>query len=489
MLKLELRRLGRNSLIYGIGGVLQRFIGLLLLPLFTRTLSPEDYGVASLIGLVSAGLAGLFNLGTGNSMGVLYFREEDPEKKPTIIWSNTALLLGVIAILVLVFVTAARVMSTWVFETPARANLLRIAVVSLALTTITDPFYAYLRMEEKAKWYVVLTLIGSMTTLLLSTLLVLVLRWGVAGLLLASLFGQALMLAIVLGVIARRLPIRVDPHLFVPLVRIGFPSIFGLFAFLVIDYGGRQILQRMMGLEQLGIYSIGYSFGMVMMIFVSAFATAWPPFFVSFINRREDAKIIFGRVLKYYLIAFGLLTMLFFAAARPVVAVMVAPAFDKAFTVIGMVAAAYALRGCYLILLPGLYFAEKLKWQSAIEWVAALLNIGLSLWWIPRYGIMGAAGATLVSYLALPVLSWAIGQWYLPVDYDWPRIGVAALALGISGFALFRVSRVGTPFTAMTYSALILTALMIVFGLGVLSVPERRLMVDRCRAFAKALNE
>jgi len=421
-------------------------------------------------------------------MGVLYFREKDLEKRTTVIWSTAALLLGVSATLVVVCATAARVMSAWVFETAAHANLLRIAFVSLAFTTITDPFYAYLRMEEKAKRYVVLTLISTLLTLLLSTLLVLVLRWGVAGLLLASLFSQVLMLIVVLGVTARSLPLKVDPRVFVPLVRIGFPSIFGLFAFLLIDYTGRQTLQRMIGLDQLGVYSIGYSFGMVMMIFVSAFATAWPPFFMSFINRPEDSRIVFGRVFKYYLVGFGLLTMLFFAAARPVVALMVAPVFHKASAVIGMIAAAYALKGCYLILLPGIYFAEKLKWQSAVEWVAAFLNIGLTLWWIPRYGIVGAAGATLASYLALPVLSWAISQRYLAVEYDWPRIGVAALALGCSGFALWRVNRMGTPLMALTYSALILAALILVFGLGVLGISERRLLVDRCRALVKALN-
>lgn len=441
----------------------------------------------ALIGLVSVGLAGIFNLGTGNSMGVLYYREEDRGRRPTIIWSNATMLVIISLLLIPILIVAAPQISQWVFETPKYANFLRIAFFSLALITITDPFYAYLRMEEKAKQYVILTLISSLIAILLSVLLVLVLRWGVLGLLLAALFGQLLMLGIVAVVVARKLPFSINRGLFAPLVRIGFPSIFGLLAFLVIDYADRQLLQRMAGLDQLGIYSIGYSFGMVMMIFVSAFSTAWPPFFMSFINRRADAKIVFGKVLKYYIIGFGLLAVLFFAAAKPVVAVLVAPDFGSAFTVIGMVAAAYMLKGCYLILLPGIYFAGKLHWQSSIEWVAALLNIGLNLWWIPKFGITGAAGATLVSYMTLPVLSWAIGKRYLLVDYDWPKIGLAAFGFFVSGGVLFQVSYVESLREVLASSALAASVLFVFLLFAVLGNAERQSALNRAKSVLAGL--
>ena len=89
----ELNRLARGSLIYGIGSVFQRFLGLLLLPFFTRVLSPQEYGVMALLGLVTVAVVGLFNLGTGSSMGVLYFEREDIGDRHKVIWS-TALLLA-----------------------------------------------------------------------------------------------------------------------------------------------------------------------------------------------------------------------------------------------------------------------------------------------------------------------------------------------------------------------------------------------------------
>mgnify|MGYP006176229153 CR=1 FL=1 len=110
------------------------------------------------------------------------------------------------------------------------------------------------------------------------------------GLILAGTLGFAINLGVAGFYVGRRIPFSINQKLFFPLVRIGFPSIFGMFAFLFIDYADRQMIERMLGLSYLGVYSLGYSFGMVMLLAVSAFATAWPPFFMSYVKKEEEEK-------------------------------------------------------------------------------------------------------------------------------------------------------------------------------------------------------
>ena len=439
-MKAQIKRLVRGTFIYGMGAALQQFLGFLLLPLFTRILTPADYGVIALIGIVTVALSGLYNLGTGNSMGLLYFREQNPVNRPSIVWTNVVLMLFSSLILVLVASAVAPQISHLVLQTSEYAYLFRIAFVTLALTTITGPFYAYLRMEEKAKTYVLLTVVDTIVTLLLSVYLVAILHWGVAGVYVAMLAAKALMLLVTGIVVGRRLPFGLNLRLVKSLVRIGLPSIFGLLAFLVIDFADRQMIERLLNIESLGIYSIGYNFGMVMLLAVNAFGTAWPPFFMSFVNKRDEAQVVFGKVLKYYLLSFGALALLFFVVAKPMTVLLTAPAFHDAFTVVGLVAAAYMLKGCYLILLPGIYFAEKLYWQSAIEWVAALMNIGLNLLLIPRIGIAGAAYATLASYLCLTVLAWIVSRRHLQVKYEWRGVSVLVVGMLSTAAVVYAVS-------------------------------------------------
>jgi O-antigen/teichoic acid export membrane protein len=434
MLKNPIVRLLKGSAIYGVGVILQRFMGLLLLPIFTSVVSPEDYGIVALISLISIALSGLLTLGTGNSMGVLYFREQDLAERPSIIWSNIILMVVNCAFWYVFFFLCAPTLSALIFGSDRFADLIRIAVLGSVFSSISDPLLAYLRMEEKAKFYVIITLISTFFTIGISIWLVLFENMGARGLILSTTLVHGITLLISFMFIGPKLRFSFKMKLFWPLARIGFPSIFGLFAFLIIDYADRQMVEKILGLSSLGVYSIGYGLGMVMLVAVGAFSTAWPPFFMSYINKPKEARDVFSHVLRYYLIGFGVLLVLFFAVAKPIVVVMTAPPFHEAFIVIGLVAASYMLKGCYLIVLPGIYFAEKLYKQSLIEWAAAFVNIGLNILLIPLLGILGAALATFISYLTLPVLAWAAARKHLQINYDWASIGLS-LFLTVSASA------------------------------------------------------
>lgn len=484
MLKAALTRLVRGSLIYGIGGMLQRFMGLLLLPFFTQVLTPQDYGVVALVSLIGVAMSGLFTLGTGNSMGVLYFREMDIAKRPTIIWSNV-LLLTVNAVFwySIVFISAP-MLSALMFQSDRYADLIRLALLGSVFSTIADPWLAYLRMEEKARHYVVITLISSLLTIGLSIWFVLVQGIGVTGVVLAATLAQGIMLVVNWLMIGRLLPFHINMGLFAPLVRIGFPSIFGLFAFLLIDYADRQMIERLVSLDALGVYSVGYSFGMVMSIAMGAFATAWPPFFMSYLNKQDEARIVFSRVLTYYLIGFGALVVLFFFAAKPITMLMTAPVFHEGHLVVGLVAAAFMLKGCYLIILPGIYFAEKLHKQSAVEWMAAIVNIGLNLWLIPRFGIVGAAIATFVSYLTLPIFAWLVARHYFTVDYEWKRLIKITIAILLASALLYFLS---AWFNVSLLLTIVINAIILLFFMGVayrllMTAYEREQLFGRLRS-------
>lgn len=440
MIQLALSRLFKGSMVYGIGSILQRFIGIFLLPFYTQALQPADYGAMALISLVGVAMSGLLSLGTGNSMGVLYFKEEYSSKRPVILWTNFSLqLANGLFWYVLIFLFSPQ-LSLLIFQTFDYTELIRLAFAGTVLGNLSEIWFSYLRMEEKAKTYVTLTLGIALLNIGLSVGLILVLRLGLHGLILASVISQVFSLLAVLLFIARKLPFQIDVTKVWPLVRIGFPSIFGIFAFLLIDYADRQMIERMLDLTALGLYTIGYSFGMVITMAVGAFSAAWPPFFMSYINNREEAKVIFGKVLTYYALAFGVLTVVFFGFAKPVVLVLTAPVFREAWTVIGLVAASYVLKGCYLIMVPGLSFAEKLSKQSLIELIAAIINLAVNLWLIPIYGILGAALATFISYLSLPMLTWLIARKYLQVDYQWGRVALAFASSVFIAILLYQIS-------------------------------------------------
>lgn len=453
--------------------MLSRFLALVLLPLFTRYLTPQDYGISALVGIITLALTGIFSLGTGNSMAICFFESDQDLERHAVVWTTALTVLLNSAWWCLLGLILAPWIGEFVLRTPGYDYVIRLALVSLAVSTIWTPFLSYLRLTERARHVVAITLTSTATALGLSVLFIVHLGRGLKGLFEANALAQALTLLLAFVTVAPRLRYGIRWRLMPTLIRVGFPSTIGLGAFYVVDYADRALLQWFAGVTEVGLYALGYSFGLIMLVAVDAFASGWPPYFISFLNRRDEAATIFGHVLRYYLVVYGGMVLLFFAFARPVIRIMTAPEFHSAYTVVGLVAAAYMLKGCYLILLPGITFAKKLGLQSAIEWAAAGLTIGLNVLLIPALKKEGAALATGLAYLSLPVLAYFASRKYLAVHYNWPCISRWSGAFLGSALLLTYLNSTGNFALQIPIAILVLALYSIFVFYAVLTPTER----------------
>jgi O-antigen/teichoic acid export membrane protein len=150
------------------------------------------------------------------------------------------------------------------------------------------------------------------------------------------------------------------------------------------------------------------------------------PYFMSFLDKKDEARILFGRILTYYIFGVGSLSLAFFIFAKPVVMIMTQPNFHQAYKVVGLSAGAQFLTGAFSIFLPGIYFAKEVKYVGVVQAVAAALSVVLNLLLIPSLGLLGAGLALMLGMLAMAGLQHA---WnfkhrakYLNVKYEWNRI-------------------------------------------------------------------
>jgi O-antigen/teichoic acid export membrane protein len=431
MISQQLGRLAKNTLTYGVGQILNRFISFLLLPVFTSYLTPTDYGIISILGLVVMVLTPVFSLGLGVATGICYFEGNNQERKKTTIWTAFAILGGSVSILALVGIAFARQISMVAFLTPDHHYLVTISLLSTCLSILRTPLMLYLQFEEKAKTFVALTVVSTLTSISLSILMVVVLKRGVQGLIEGRLIAQAIGLALYLVPVAPKLRFRLGWSVSKELLRLGAPMIPSFAALFVLQQVNRYILQRFDGLEAVGIYTIGYNLGFVMNLFVNGFTSAWYPYFMSFIDKQTEARVLFGRILTYYVFGFGTLSLLFYIGAKPVVMIMTQPAFHQAYKVAGLSATAQFLIGIASILLPGMYFAKEVKYYTLVQGVAALIAFGLNLSLIPLFGLLGAAAALMLGFLAMVVLlqMWNLKRknYYFEVRYEWKRVLIFAL--------------------------------------------------------------
>lgn len=422
----QITRLGKNAIIYGVGSILNRFIGFLLLPLFTKYLTPVDYGVSSILGWMTFLIIPIFSFGIGAAMAPSYFEKDDSYRKNTTVWSAFTILLVSATILILLGVPFAKLWSNLAFQTPDFHEMVTLTLISTGISIISTPFILYLQFEERARLYAVFSVITTLVSIGSNLLLVVVFNRGIRGIIEGNLITQVVNLALFLVPTISNLKYKFRFDIVRELLRVGIPLI-PSFAFLfILGQGNRYILQVFRGLEAVGIYTIGYNFGMVVSVAVDALIVAWVPYFMGFIDRQKEAKTLFGRIVTFYIVGFGTLSLMFYVFAKPIVMLMTQPAFHGAYQVVGFAATAYFLTGLYSLLLPGVYFAKEIKYVSLIQGIAAILGIGANFVLISQFGVFGAGLGLMLGYLCMVIV---IVMWnkkrkqaYLQVEYEWKRI-------------------------------------------------------------------
>jgi O-antigen/teichoic acid export membrane protein len=408
---------------YGAANSLTSMLNFLLIPLYTRFLKPEDFGITAMLVLLTTLLSGFLSLGTTNSMGICYYETDNGQERREIVWTNFVLLLATVAAAVVISSILASRISSILFSSPDHGYYVLLSVGTLGMLTLLSPLCLYLRIENRIRIFITVSVVVALVGLCLNIWFVAVLRLGVRGLLESMLVTQVLALVVWLGVVIWHLPFAVNARWLPRLVKIGFPSVFGVLAFFVTNHANRMVIEKNLGLHELGLYNIGISFATPVSIAVErAFLFAWPPFFVKFMNRRSEARALFGRVLKQYVVGSGLICLAMFVCARAIMCVMTIPSFFGAYTVIGLASLTYVLKGAYCVLLPGFSFEKKLHVRSAIEWLSAIVSVGLGLLLVPTFGKEGAVASMVLAYVCLVLVAYSVGKRYLEVDYDWNAI-------------------------------------------------------------------
>lgn len=186
----------------------------------------------------------------------------------------------------------------------------------------------------------------------------------------------------------------------------------------VLTYADRYFLKYFSTATEVGLYSLGYNIGMVLNLLVSAVQLAWPAQMFA-IAKQPNAERQIARILTYYILFMGFVGLGLSVLAREVLKIMTTPSFYGAYVVVPLVSTSSILYGVMYMTNSGLETRNKVKYMSAAIVISAILNLGLNYLLIPSYGMMGAAWATFISYLALAAIQLAVNLhfWYIPYEY------------------------------------------------------------------------
>jgi len=425
-----LRRLATTGAAYTAASIFSKLIAVALLPLYTRYLTPADYGAAEVMFAAVVSVSILVRLGLIEALLRFYYKDdEDPAR---VVSSSFAALFWVSTAAALLALPFAGPISEALLPHPA-PDLARISIGGLWVLTMFEFLLTLFRLEERARAYFVTTMLSVLAAIGLTVVLVVGKGEGAKGLLLGSYASGAAFVVGLIWVHRRRLSLWIDRALLQRLMRFGLPTMPAELSLYLLNFVDRIIIVRTLGLAEAGLYSLAVKFAQGVNVLVRGFQLAWPPLAYS-IRDDGEARRTYAAVVTWFTAGCAFVVAGMWLLSRWIVRALAAPKFFDSYEAIGLVATGVTLYALYMVLVVILGRTGRTEFNFPATAAALAANIALNLALVPPLGIVGAGLALVASYLVVLVLMYGFTQRLFSVPYEWGRLArivlVSALLVG-----------------------------------------------------------
>ncbi|MEA2151240.1 MAG: hypothetical protein QOH43_2255 [Solirubrobacteraceae bacterium] len=416
-----LKRLLAGGAAYQAAAVLAAALAVLTLPLYTRSLSPADYGYAETL-LTSIILASiLLRLGIGEAFVRFWFDDEDSARRLRLARTTTAVVGLSTTAATLAGLAAAGPLSRALLGTDD-ATLMACGLLGLWAFTNLEVAYALLRVEERRGTYAAASAVNVVLTVVLTVLLVVVLDWGARGYVLGN---YAASTAVLLGLWWReREKLAVRPVMPLgPLLRFGAPTIPAEATVFTLNVIDRAYLLRAESPAAAGLYAVAVKLATAVIVVVRGFQAAWPPLAYSV---RDDAQAgrLYALVTTAYVAVTGLSVAAITLLGRWLVRLLAAPDYYAAHRALPWLALGWALYGLNLVFVTIAGRAKVTTRNFPAAAAGVLVNVVVLVALIPPLGIAGAGIALAAAYLVMLALIHVLTRRLFVVPFEWGRLGL-----------------------------------------------------------------
>jgi O-antigen/teichoic acid export membrane protein len=353
-----------------------------------------------------------------------FFIEKEKNNYGTFLFNNYTGNVVITLILIIPFLIFSSQVSILFFENVSQTENLRIMFwIVVAEILCTLPFQI-LQFEEKPVRYILLNVFKLVLSFLLTIYFVKSLSLGIKGILFARLTGGATTaLIMLLFVIIPRLKFKWDISLLWLSIKFGLPAIAGNIGYLIFQMNDRYMLNWLSTDIETGKYSFGFKIAnFINLIFVATVGMSFMPSVFSK-EKEENNSRYYRKMLTYYcfLIAFIILAFLFFYKDLLALMAKNKDYFDG-FAVVPILTLSFMVMGMNYFVGIGLFLKNKMHLFLIPSLAAVVLNIIMNYFFIPIWGMMGAAYSTLISQIIYTAILTITSGKQLKVGFEWFKI-------------------------------------------------------------------
>jgi O-antigen/teichoic acid export membrane protein len=452
-----LKRLAKETAVYGLSSIVGRLLNYFLVPLYTRIFLPNEYGIVTELYAYASFLMVLLTFG----METTYFRFSLSRPDEGRVYGTAlAPILGLNLLFMLLGIACSPLLAQRLHY-GTHAGYLVCFVLIVGLDAITAVPFARLRQQHQALRFALLKLVGIGINITLNLFFLLLCplllkygyssvttiydpSWGVGYVFLANLVSSGVVLLLLGGDMVRS-GMEVERKLLGEMFRYAFPLLLAGLAGMVNETLDRILLRYLLVvpdrisdatgyiMAQIGIYGANYKVSILMTLFIQTFRYAAEPFFFSH-AQKTDSRQLYARVMTWFVL-FGLVIFLGIMLHMELIKHFIGAKYHSGLGIVPILLLANLCLGVIFNLSIWYKLNNTTRYGAYLTLFGALVTVAANCLLIPPLGYAGAAWATLACYLLMMLLSYFWGQKHFYIRYDLPRMGgyllLAMLLYGI----------------------------------------------------------
>lgn len=404
------KKLFKDSFVYILGDVLNKAVPFFMLPVLTRYLTPEDYGIISVFTVLVSILAVFTGLSIHGAINANFFKMQKNELK--IFIGNCLIILHISTVIVCIVVYLLH---------PAILERLALEVEWLVVATVLA-FAQFLTTINLLLWmaeqrpipYSVYQLSQTFIVAVLSLLLIIGFGMKWEGQLLATTIGTLFFSGISFIFIIKRGYLTFQPNRehIKDALKFGIPLIPHTLGAWVSTGADRLMLMSVLGATATGIYVVGYQISMIISVLVTAFNKAWTPYLFKTLSNKPTIKNKKEIILFTYIYFIGLLVFVicFAYVAELLIPYFLGEKFIASTYFIRYLAIAFAFQGMYFMVTNYIFYVKRTHILAYVTFSTAILHLVLLYLFINLNGAVGAAQASMLFFMVLFFATWFLAS-------------------------------------------------------------------------------
>lgn len=437
-----IQRLGKASIIYTITNIFQQGINFLLLPLYTRYLTPNDYGIFAVVGSINSFLSIFFTLALDGSMTRFYFDYYDQPERLKRFWGS---ILTFILILSAIFGGLLLFFGEKILK-PIIGNIPFFPFIALGIAAlIFQPFFSIyislLQTREKPGLYAIFSLSQFILSLILTIVFIVFQGWGAEGALTARLLTAVLFFFICIYALKNQIYLGINWLDLKQALIYSLPLVPHTLSGQLLSMTDKLFLNTIVNTTTAGLYNVAFLLGSVMSTITSSINRAYVPVYMEVLKSENKQQLDelkeIGLILVTIYCLLGSAVSLF---SKEILMLMTAESFWEGYKVMPLIAFNFVATGIYYLLVNILFYVKSATKFIAIgTGLSTIINILFNWLLIPKYGLIGAAIATLISQILATIFIGLIGKKYEKIMWHYVKFAlIFTVSLIIStAFAFF----------------------------------------------------